>query len=488
LGPQPNTIAYLALLAWPVVVLLLFLRFRPDTATALAILGGVLVLPAGVEFDYVGLPPLDRISISCLSALLAFLLLHPGRIQRLRPGTGVELFAVVLVLSSFATARTNPDGLYYGGVAVPGMSLGDGVSLASDNVLTVWLPFFLGRWLFRRPEQIRRLLAILAGVMLVYSLPILYELRMSPQLHRLVYGFHQHDFHQTMRGGGWRPMVFTAHGLVAAQYVLLGTAAALALWRSGRSVLGLPALPLAAWLGVLLVAMKSLGALVYAAWLLPTIAWLRPRWQLYLASLLVGLVFSYPIARAAGLVPVDALVSGAKRVSSERSQSLAFRLEHEGALLERALERPWLGWGLFGRNRLRDAMTGKDISVTDGYWVIALGKQGIVGFVCNFGLALFPVWIAAYQQRRVRRGRSRRWLAALACIVAVGGLNLLPNAQFDPVFLLCSGALLGVAEAARASSAAPARSRWRRGRRIGRSGPRRSDPDRTGDAGAEQLS
>ena len=58
--------------------------------------------------------------------------------------------------------------------------------------------------------------------MLVYSLPMLFEIRISPQLHRWVYGYFPNDaFVQQMRGGGFRPVVFFPHGLALALFTAI---------------------------------------------------------------------------------------------------------------------------------------------------------------------------------------------------------------------------------------------------------------------------
>ena len=39
--------------------------------------------------------------------------------------------------------------------------------------------------------------------------------------------------------------------------------------------------------------------------------------------------------------------------------------------------------------------TGRDISITDGHWIITMGQFGIVGFIAEFGLLGFSVLRAA---------------------------------------------------------------------------------------------
>ena len=57
---------------------------------------------------------------------------------------------------------------------------------------------------------------------------ITYELHMAPQLHNRFYGYFQHDFSQTLRGTGYRPMVFMAHGLTLSLFMAFSSVVAVA--------------------------------------------------------------------------------------------------------------------------------------------------------------------------------------------------------------------------------------------------------------------
>ena len=86
-------------------------------------------------------------------------------------------------------------------------------------------------------EHVQGPLLVLAGAGLIYSLFILFELRMSPNLHRWIYGFGQHGFSQHIRWGGYRPMVFMAAGLAVALFITNALMAAGALTRLRRPIL-----------------------------------------------------------------------------------------------------------------------------------------------------------------------------------------------------------------------------------------------------------
>ena len=94
------------------------------------------------------------------------------------------------------------------------------------------MPFVLGLNFLRRTEDQRNLLVAILATGLVYSLLMLFEVRMSPQLNIMIYGYFQHYFDQMIRFGGFRPIVFLYHGLWVAFFALTVLAAAAALWRS----------------------------------------------------------------------------------------------------------------------------------------------------------------------------------------------------------------------------------------------------------------
>ena len=160
----------------------------------------------------------------------------------------------------------------------------------------------------------------------------------------------------------------------------------------------------------------------------------------------------YPALRTVDLFPDSYLVDAAKIISTERADSLQFRFDHEKALLDRASQRIWFGWGRYGRSRLFDEW-GNDISVTDGRWVITLGQYGIVGFIAEFGLLALTVIRAASAIRNIQSPKDAIFFAALALIVSVTEIDLLPDSSITPTTWLYAGILLGCAETIKKSSA-----------------------------------
>jgi hypothetical protein len=151
--------------------------------------------------------------------------------------------------------------------------------------------------------------------------------------------------------------------------------------------------------------------------------------------------------RATDLVPTNAVLAAANAVSAQRAASLKTRFDQEQELLDHALQRPWFGWGRFGRSRLFNGYHGRDSSITDGRWIITLGVFGLVGFVAEFGLLGLAVFRAATAIKFALTMRESIYLGALALIVAINLVDLLPNSSISPWTWLLAGALLGRAEA-----------------------------------------
>ena len=76
-------------------------------------------------------------------------------------------------------------------------------------------------------------------------------------------------------------------------------------------------------------------------------------------------------------------------------------MRNEDALSERAAEKPWGGWGSWGRNLIFDPETGQDRSIVDGAWILLIGTYGWLGYLAQFGLMTLPVILIALGRRKV---------------------------------------------------------------------------------------
>ncbi len=446
--------ATLAILSWPLVAVVLFFTIRDVQKAILAVmLGGFLLLPSAFAIDPPGLPGLDRDSVTMLSIAVMLVMTGSGFGKPIpAQPLGAGLF-LALFMAPLLTVMTNTDPVVLANRTLPGLSPYDFVSIAF-NFLILVLPLLFGYNHFRREADHRKILWALVVAGAVYTLFILWEARMSPQLHVQLYGFRPRDFIQQIRWGGYRPHVFLRSGLWLALFMFLVLAAAIVLWRdrlsgpaesSGKKnrAWRLPGI-LLPYFAIIMVVCKSMGALIYAVVIGPILLLLGPRAHIRIAFGLALVAVLYPQLRGVGLVPTDQMVDAAATISEERAGSLAYRFRHEEALLERANERPLFGWGVWGRNRIYDENTGRDLSVTDGVWIIQIGSFGWVGFLAFFGLMAWPIlqiWIHA--------GRLQPTIvtSALVLMLSVNMIELLPNSTMPPLTWLMAGAIAGYVEA-----------------------------------------
>lgn len=442
----PNSFAIAALFGWPLVALLLY-RTRPiREATVWTIVGGYLLLPAnwGIKFPMV--PPIDKFSVPCVTALIVCLIMRRDTLSVWKRFGLIEFATLVYLLSPLVTSLLNGDEMRGAGAVIPGVGLYDGVSAVEFQVLQI-IPLVLARRFLRSERDLEMLLRTLVLVGLIYSLPMLLEVRLSPQLHTFIYGYFPHSFAQQIRQGGFRPVVFLGHGLLVAFLAMTSVLASAALWRSRTRIARmLPPVAVTAYLGAVLVLCKTIGALLYAVALLPLIRFASARLQLRMATVLTIVALLYPTLRVADFVPTESLLSFAATFSEDRAESLSVRFYNEKILLDHASERFLFGWGRWGRNRIIDLNSGEDESVSDGLWVLTIGQFGYVGFLGLFGLWTLIVFRAVGAGRRIAHPAGRNYLASLTLIFSVYIIDQLPNAPLSPMMWLIAGAILGRAE------------------------------------------
>jgi len=446
----PNLIAYFALLIWPAVTIYLYSLFPVGQATLWAILGGYLLLPVGTQIKFPMVPALDKNSIPSVAALIGCAFYAGGMPKFFHRFRVVELLILTIPVGCFATSMFNNDPIQIGEVYLPGVGAYDAGSAAIAEFIFI-LPFFLGRQFLREAEHNAEILRTLVIAGLVYSVPMLLEIRLSPQLHTWVYGYFPHAFSQQMRYGGFRPVVFLGHGLLVAFFAMTAMVAAAACWRTRTRIWRLVPSGITAYLGFVVVLCKTGSALLYAGVLVPLVRLASPRWQIRVACILAVIALTYPILRVTNVFPTALFLEASAAVNTDREESLKTRFDNEDQLLNHAWERVWFGWGRFGRNRVFDVESGRDVSITDGYWIITLGTFGLVGFVARFGLLGIAVFRAASALKYAQTIREREYLAALGLIVAINIVDLLPNSTISPWTWLLAGALLGRAEALRAA-------------------------------------
>jgi len=466
---MPNAFAYAMLLIWPLVALWLFKKLPRAEALIWTLVAGYLLLPSRVDINLPVLPPLNK-SNSPAFAALAMCLAGVGVAivkQRrkgargakaapapdappamVRPGwlpasmTGKLLF-IAVVLGPFITVILNRDriGFAYGGF-IKGLQPYDAFAGVMNHAVLL-LPMLLARKYLVTAQDHRLILRILVVAGVAYSVPMLIEVRLSPQLHTWIYGFFQHQFAQTYRFGGFRPFVFLEHGLRVALFAAMVFLAAVALWRTAPQNNRRRALLAALWLGVMLVMCRSVGVLVLSALIAPMILILGRRTQVLVAALIALFVIFYPATRGSGLVTAPSIMAVVQKVIPSKAGSLGLRLLNEDRLLDHASKRSMFGWGGWGRSRVYDDFSGEDISTTDGAWAIIIGEYGWVGYVGTFGILALPIF--GLFRLRGDPGLTLE-TSALALILSLNLLDLLPNSGLTLITWLLAGSLMGRAE------------------------------------------
>jgi hypothetical protein len=482
----PGPLPYAALFLFPLLAAALFARLEPGRAIVWTILLGYLFLPEAVEFDLPLLPAVDKTLVPAVSAFALCLMLHPRRGSAPAPGATAEgwlprnpllkALAFVFLIQPVLTVLTNTDPVVTLMRTIPGLSLYD--AAAAFYLQAVLLaPFLLARRYLGDEAGQRVLLGALVATGLVYSLLMLVEIRLSPQLNNWIYGFTQFQWGQQKRDGGFRAVVFLNHGLWTALFLAMAVVAAATLWRTAQGRARTLYMAATAWMGLVLALTNSLGAFLLAVLFAPLARFAPPRLQGAAAIGVALVVLLYPMLRSVDLVPVDRLVAAAERISSARAQSLEFRFTNEDQLLARANERPLLGWGGWGRGFVRDPVTGERTTVPDGRWVLVFGELGWIGYLCEFGLLASPLLLAA--RRRKRLDFSPATLG-LCLLLAVNLFDMLLNATSTPITWLTAGAVLARLErragvAAASHSAEPARAAPPRRAAIGELDPVRRE-------------
>jgi len=443
---SPNIIAYIALALWPLVTWLMWRKLTPAQALIWTILGGYLLLPpVAAAFNLPVVPDLNKSTIPNLMAFAAALWLAKDKIGLLPQSWLGKALILGYVLSPFGTVLTNPDPLFFAQLSIPGLRLYDSFAAVAYQAIAL-MPFFLARRYLGTPEGMRAIIAALVVAGLAYSVPMIVEAVMSPQINVWIYGFFQHDFFQTMRYGGYRPVVFLPHGLWVAFFACMAALAALTTLRRNPAELRPKAMLTVLYLTAMLILCRSAGPIIYLLALTPLILLAPPRLQIMVAAVMALVVVAYPILRGAHLVPVDQILDLANGLSPDRAYSLRFRIENEEILLARAQERPWFGWGGYGRSFTHDPETGKALNIADGAWVILMGQYGWLGYLTEFGLTALPLFLLLREALRQHGAALSPWVGAVALILGANMVDLLPNATHIPFTWLMAGALLGEAE------------------------------------------
>lgn len=467
---QPNALVTIVQCAFIAFSIVLFRAVGPARAVTPTLLGGWIFLP---HFDarstFLGLPS-KATFVPAIVLLMCVLFDDVRRWQHLRPRL-IDVPVALAGFGPFLTAIHN------------GLGAREALAATLEAVLTWGTPYLLGRVYLGCPWRLKDFASDLVGAALLYVPLCLWEIRMSPQLQFQLYGFRAENFTTIIRYGGFRPSVFMQSGLAVGLFMALGALSAYWLWRTDvcRKVLGVPILATCMLLTTTTILCKSMGAILLAAvGVLALEAMRRGRTALVIAfATLAAAPPTYCAARIAGWDAQVLVDLTRQTLDEERASSLQARVHNEQLLIEKAMLRPWLGWGRFGRSFVYDE-EGQNLGVVvDSLWIIALGFSGLIGLACIGWILLFPPLLS------LRAFGTLRWsdprLAPAAILITTNLLwtaDDLLNAMVSPMFPAAAGALVSFAMAARTAGA--------QSRRAPRYVP--ASPDRRRAAGEAPIS
>lgn len=425
------------MIAWIPLVLMIFARLSPTRAVVASFLVAWLFLPLA-QFHIQGIPAYSKMSATTCGVLLAATIFDPKRMGSLAffPSL-VDLPMLVWCFCPIATAISN----------APDLTLHDGLSWTLENIVSWGLPYLIGRIYFNNAQSLRELIiGIFIGGLLYIPL-CLYEARMSPQLHRIVYGWNQHSVAQQLRGSTYRPMVFMEHGLALALFMTSAALAGLWLWYTGsiKRIGSVPMLLLLVPLWCTTLLCRSTGASILL--LLGTMCLFLSKW-IRTNILLLALMLIQPgyiLARTAMNWNPEDLHNAAMAVAGPaRAQSLDFRFYNEKLITAKALERPWFGWGGYARSFPLDAW-GQCRWTPDSLWIILLGTYGAVGLGAVIALSLPIVVLLIKANPRMWGQPEFTGVAVFIVLLLLYGIDNLVNAMPNPIFLLGLGGLSSLA-------------------------------------------
>jgi len=458
---MPNIFAYLVLYGWPLVAFWMYWKLPIHRAFIWSILVGYLFMPpASAAFDLPALPEFTKLEIAAVSSFVMAIAFHGvGFIKIPRSPLLIAIILGYLFVPVF-TVLTNAEDVVYGLYTLSGMSFIEIPALVLYRAFFL-IPFIMAYSVLSDFEHLTDVLYALVIGLMAYSVLILFEVRVSPQLNTWIYGFFQHSFLQMVRGDGFRSIVFLYHALWVGFFTVMGLVAAIALYKNPESKPSGPFMfaperifrrffresPVAVYLVlgivfmVVLVLSKSMGPILFGITLTATLLVIKPRYQLLAAGIVGLIVFSYPILRGVGLVPAEQLVDLIATINPDRAASFEFRLDNELILMDRALEKLLFGWGEGARHLILDPLFGRLVAIPDGQWVIILGAYGIVGFICEMGLILIPVLMALRWSYITDPKIVSPLVPAYALLIAANAVDMIPNATLTHLTFIMAGVL-----------------------------------------------
>ena len=430
-----NPFGTLIFYGWFPFLIFLFTQYKPHRVVAVGYIVSYLFLPLFTVSLVPGLPGFDKVTITSFALLIGMLMFDPGRINSLKL-SWIDVPMVVWCLVPFASNYTNE------------LGLPDAFKGVLHQTIIWGFPYMFGLLYFNRFDRLRDLaIGIFAGG-LAYIPFCLLESRIGPLIHLRVYGFTVfNDWSQAVRYGGYRPLVFTPHGLAVSAWMVGAALIGVWFWQSGavKKLGNISVSVLTSSMLITVILLRSTGAwfiLVLGIVAASLARWLRTGILIYVV---VALMSTYLYSAGTGAFKGEQIVAVVgQSTNQDRAGSLRFRFDNEEILSAKARQKALFGWGWNGRNRVIDP-DGKDSAVTDSFWIIAFGSNGWVGLISFWTMMVLPgvVFLRRYPAH-MWRSKKVAPAAILVVMLTTYMLDCLSNAFPNQVYTVAAAGISGL--------------------------------------------
>lgn len=419
----------IAMFGFIVVVWILYSMMSPRKAMVASMLAGSMFLP-NYGWQVSIIRQYDKSTAVSFAVLITMLLIDPARFTKIR-FSKVDLPMILWCICPFFSSLSNGLGVY------------DGLAETVSQAFYWGLPYFIGRIYFTDSWALNDLSWGLFVAGLILAPFCLVEIAHGPLFHAKVYGFYPHNYWEMFRFGGWRPSVFFIHGLWLGWFMTVAAFAGLVLlWaKQPRSLISMPMWCWSLGLVVVTLFCKSTGALAILG--MGAAVLCAGRWRRWvMVGLLVAPIF-YVGVRVTGMWDGGQLVSAAGNLGDGRDDSLQWRLNLENLIIAKAMDKPLLGWGGWGRS-----VEGTG-AWTEGIWTMEIGRHGLFGVAMWLLAGLVPAAVCysryKYTFERITPANAGLFtILVLAPLWIIYGLTVV---DFSPYNTMIIGALAGIATA-----------------------------------------
>jgi type IV secretory pathway VirB3-like protein len=424
------------LFGWFPITFFLFLHLPPHKAAFASYIGAWLFLPVA-NISLPVLPDLSKgLSVS-LSVIVCVILFDSKKLRQLK-FCRYDIPMLIWCLCPIATSMSNNLGLW------------DGLSSSLGAVVFWGISYIVGRLYINSSVSIQDLaISIIIGGMIYVPL-ILYEVRMSPELHSYVYGFNQSEWIEHIRYGSWRPKVFMQHGLMVALWMALTTTIAFWLWRSRllKKLFGLPPIFIVAILITTTILCKSangIAVLFLGCGFYYVCKITKSTIPLIIFLLLIP---GYIGVRSTGAWKGESIKEFALLLfDEERAGSLGARMHQEDVFSKKAWERPILGWGGWKRGFPHDVYGDQMTRGVDALWIVAFSENGYVGIgSLVITILIGPLIILRRYKKKVltNQEKNSNLVVVMSLVAVLFMLDSLYNGMLNPVYVIISGGLVSI--------------------------------------------